>query len=70
MTTLRLSVIALTLVVVGAAVALLLGLKRGSDGAYGLARSAGNAGRTVADDSAELIARSQDMVSEGGPAET
>lgn len=53
MNTPRLSAIALTLIAVGAAVALLPALKR---------RAARRADR------ADLLARSQDMVSEGGPA--
>ena len=65
---------------VGAAVALLLAPKRGAELRNDLTRSAANAGRTFgaaikragtrcADDSADLRARSRDMVAEGGPAE-
>ena len=94
MNTLRLSVAALALIAVGAAVALLLAPKRGAgrqaDPLPSAARSGwpaagrrtkvrGSAARwrkehgPVADDArtgdrADLLARSQDMVSEGGPA--
>ena len=65
---------------VGAAVALLLAPKRGAELRDDLTRSAGNVGRKIgaaikrastrcADDSADLHARSGDMVDEGGPAE-
>jgi len=66
---------------VGAAVALLLAPKRGAELRDDLTRSAANVGRTFgsaikraatrrADDTADLRARSGDMVAEGGPAET
>jgi hypothetical protein len=65
---------------VGAAVALLLAPKRGAELRGDLTRSAANVGRKVGsamkragtrrvDDSADLRARSGDMVAEGGPAE-
>ena len=65
---------------VGAAVALLLAPKRGAELRNDFTRSAAIAGRKVgaaikragarrADDSADLHARSGDMVAEGGPAE-
>lgn len=53
MNTLRLSVAAFTLIAVGAAVALLLAWKRCAE---------------RRDDRADLLAQTQDMVSEGGPA--
>jgi gas vesicle protein len=94
MNTLRLSVTALTLIAVSAAVALLLAPKRRAERREDLLRSAAKAGRTVggrvtkvmgsasrvlaedrplvggarADDRADLLAQSQDMVAEGGPA--
>jgi len=63
---------------VGAAVALLLAPKRGAELRDDLTRSAANArrrfgsalkraGTRCADDSADLRARSEDMVAEGGP---
>lgn len=63
---------------VGAAVALLLAPKRGTELRDDLVRSATNVGRKVgsalkhasarrADDSADLRARSAEMVAEGGP---
>ena len=65
---------------VGAAVALLLAPKRGAELRVDLTRSAASvrrkfgsairrAGARRADDSADLRARSGDMVAEGGPAE-
>ncbi len=64
----------------GAAVALLLAPKRGAELRDDLTRSAANVGRTLGsairragtrhtDDSADLRARSGDMVAEGGPDE-
>ena len=63
---------------VGAAIALLLAPKRGAELRDDLVRSAANVGRKVGsalkhastgrtDDSADLHARSGDMVAEGGP---
>ena len=94
MNTLRLSVAALALIAVGAAIALLLAPKRGAGRRGDLLRSAAKAGRpgaggvtevrgsasrglvedrpvaggARAGDRADLLARNQDMVSEGGPA--
>ena len=64
----------------GAVVALLLAPKRGAELRGDLTRSAGNVGRKLGsavrragarrvDDSADLRARSSDMVAEGGPDE-
>jgi hypothetical protein len=69
MPTLRLSVAVFTLAAVGAALVLLCGARRRD----GLLQSAAKERRSVAggargDDHADLLARSQDMVSEGGPA--
>jgi gas vesicle protein len=55
---------------IGAAVALLLAPKRGAELRGDLVRSAANVRRKIrrrADDSADLLERSQDMVAEGGP---
>ena len=65
MNTLRLSVAAFMLAAVGAAVALLLAKKGGAGRQGDPLRAAGGA---RAGDRADLLSRSQDMVSEGGPA--
>lgn len=72
MNTLKSAVAVVTAVTVGAAigaaVALLLAPTRGAARRDRLLRPAARAGRPVADDGAVLLAQSQDMVAEGGPA--